>query len=1311
MAAHFQRLLFIAFCLIIQNTALAQADAYRLRLRGGEFTPEANADRIQAQSDYLTKTAFANKHYVLLQFQQLPNYTARQAMASEGIELLEYIPELAYTAAIRNDIEWTRLQQSGVRSITYLKAEHKTVPALLQGLAPNHAIMQPGWVDLTILTYERLDRSSIVGSLLSLGTQVLDEMPPFKRFTVRSPIANMTRIAALPFVQWVEFIDAPNQLENLPGRSLHRVNVLNDGVRNLKGDGINVGIWDGGEVSPHLDFSPAGRRTLMENSSASDHSTHCAGTICGRGLINPTARGMAPNAKIYSYNFNGNIQSEMTTAIPTLGLNVSSHSYGSTQTCGLTGSGVAYSATSVATDVNLNNFPYHLHVHSAGNSQSACTGGWSTITSSGKTAKNNILVANITSTETLSTSSSCGPVLDGRVKPEISAMGTSVFSTTTPLNAYTTMSGTSMATPGIAGSVALLVQRYKQLNSDQLPPSSLIKNTVLNTARDLGNVGPDYRFGYGRINALQAVRILEDNRYRIATITTGFSNDEVINIPAGAARLKVMLTWNDPAGTANANPALVNNLDLKVIQGPTTYLPWVLDPNNPGTPATTGVDNVSNIEQISIDNPTAGSYTFRVLGTAVPTGANQTYSLTWTIETPSIEVTYPNGNESLNPGTNEVITWDNTGITGTQTVEYSLDGGANWITIISGLTATTQRLTWGVPAANTSTALIRISAGGVSDQSDNNFKILGTVTGFTGNGAACNAGEITFTWNATTNATNYDIYRLNDATGEFDLMAPNVSGTSYTASGLTPNSAYWFTIRSKNNITNAVSERSVAISVTASNGGGGLGAVGSISGIQTICGTQNNVSYSISPVGGATSYNWTVPAGATIVSGQGTTTIAVNYAVGASSGNVAVSASNGACNTTPSTLSITIGSGSIAAPISGGNQAQIVCPGTTVPTLVASATVPAGHTLRWYDAANGGNVISNPTSNTVGSITYYAASVNNTTGCESSARTAVTLTITSVPAASITATGPTTFCAGSTVLLVANTGASYSWSTGATTGSILVNTSGTYTVTTTNNGCVSTSAPVSVTVNPLPTNNVTASGPLAFCQGNNVVLSAPSGNTQYSWSNGATSSSITVTTGGTYTVNITNGFGCTNSSLATTVTVSPNPVVTLSASPYRNLYPGLTTNLTAQVSPAGSYSYTWYRNGNTISGVSGNSINGIDLAQLGQYSVRVANQTGLPCSNNSNLVTIGDSATQRLFILPNPSKGQYEVAYYSAGNEQFTLSVYDGRGALAYRRSYTINGAYQRMPVDMRTHASGIYQLVLTDRSGKRLANGKVLIR
>ena len=94
-----------------------------------------------------------------------------------------------------------------------------------------------------------------------------------------------------------------------------------------------------------------------------------------------------------------------------------------------------------------------------------------------------------------------------------------------------------------------------------------------------------------------------------------------------------MLTWNDPAGALNADPALVNDLDLSVISGATTTLPWIMDKNNPSFNATRGVDTYSNIEQITIDNPAAGSYTLKVNGTAVAVGPNQQYSLTWIINT------------------------------------------------------------------------------------------------------------------------------------------------------------------------------------------------------------------------------------------------------------------------------------------------------------------------------------------------------------------------------------------------------------------------------------------------------------------------------------------------------------------------------------------------------------------------------------------------------------------------------------------------------------------------------------------------------
>lgn len=1302
--------LFLLFFAALSMAGITQQTPdYTLLLNSGKFVPEENISRIRKESAEMTGSFFGGKNYLTLQFRSLPTPAEKQKMEAVGILLMDYIPNLAYTAVVNSSVSVEQLKSFPLRSVFPFTAAQKTVPALLSGQVPAHAIKQAGYADLTVITYETMPIGKIAGSLFPLQVSILEDMPMFRSFTLRVPQANMQQVAALPFIQWVEFIDVPNQLENTLGRTLHRVNTLNDGPRNLKGDGLNIGIWDEGEISPHLDFSPAGRLNQMEFSSPSQHSTHCAGTILGRGLINQTARGMAPNARLYSYNFSGNIQSEMAAAIPANNLVVSSHSYGGSATCGVNGSGVVYSSTSRATDINLNTFPYHLHVHSAGNSQTACSGGWSTITGSGKTAKNNILVANITTAEALSGSSSCGPVQDGRVKPEISAFGTSVFSTSTPLNAYATLSGTSMATPGVAGSVSLLVQRYKQLNGDNLPPSTLIKNTVLNTAHDLGNPGPDYRFGYGRIDALKAIRILEDNRYVVNTIGTGTANDITITVPEGAARLRVMLTWNDPAGAANANPALVNNLDLTVINGPTTSLPWILDPLNPSNAATNGVDNVSNIEQVELNFPAAGTYTLRVAGTAVPVGASQEYALTWNIDQPYIEVTYPNGGESFSPGSNETITWDNAGISGTQTVEYSVNGGATWNLISSSVSGFTTRLVWSVPAGvNTSTALIRVTSGSVSDQSDATFKILGTVSGFSANGTSCNAGEVNFTWTAVANATHYDIYRLDAASGQFVLHAGNITGTSYTATGLTPNTSMWFTIRSKNSSTGAESERSNAVNVTVSNGGGGLGAVGAISGQNTVCGNPSNVVYSVSPVTGATSYTWTAPPGAGIVSGQGTTSVTISFGAGSSSGNISVFASNGACNTAPATKSIIVGSTSVAAPASGGNQTQVVCGNNTLPVLTATASVAPGFTITWYDAATGGNTVANPVWNTAGSVTYYAASKDNGTGCESNQRTAVTLTITVVPDVTVSASGSTQFCQGGNVILTASNAASWNWSNGATTQSITVTNSGNYTVTVSNNGCASTSTAVGVTVNPLPQPVITAGGPTSFCEGGSVTLNAGS-HSFYNWSNGATSQNITVNNSGNFTVTVTNEEGCSATSAVTVVSVSPSPQVSISTAPYQNLYPGLNTTLSAQVNPAGNYNYSWRRNGNSTGGNTAN-LSGIGIEQTGSYTVTVTNTTGLPCTNTSSALVIGDSAMYRLFILPNPADGEFEVVYYSAGNNQYTLSISDAKGATVFRKAYSISGPYQRMPVDMRQANKGIYQVVLTDRSGKKLAAGKVLI-
>lgn len=1306
----FTRFLKLTFCILIPGLLIAQTQPdYNLLLHSGKFIPPENISAVNKNSEVFAKSLFAGNYYVVIQFKVLPAQAEKDRLKAGGIELIDYIPNLAYTASVSSSFSIDFLKTSQIRSIVNFTAMQKTAPGVLNGAVPSHAIKLSGFADVSVISYEKTAAARIVASLSSVGATVVEEMPMFRTFTIRVPQSKLQQLADLRWVQWMEFIDPPVHLENTLGRTLHRVNVLNDGTRNLKGDGVNVGIWDEGEISPHLDFSPTGRITQVEFSTPSQHSTHCAGTILGRGLINQTARGMAPNASLFSYNFSGNIQTEMANAIPANNLIVSSHSYGgSVSACNINGAQIVYSTTSRNTDVNLNNFPNHLHVHSAGNSQGSCTGGWYTITGSGKTAKNNILVANITTTEGLSSSSSCGPTQDGRVKPEISAFGTSVFSTSTPLNAYATLSGTSMSTPGVAGSVTLLVQRYKQLNGNTLPPSSLIKNTILNTAHDLGNPGPDYRFGYGRINALEAVKILEENRYAVNTVTTGSTNDININVPAGAVRLRVMLNWNDPAGAANANPALVNNLDLSVINGATTTLPWILDPANPANPATRGVDVVSNIEQVTIDNPAAGSYTLRVNGASVPTGPSQTYSLTWSVEMPYIEVIYPNGGESFNPSSSETITWNNAGVTSNQTVEYSLDGGSSWTVISSSVAAGTTRLSWTVPAANTSTAIIRVTSGSISDMS-NQFKILGTVTGFAGSGSTCNAGEVNFTWSAVANATHYDIYRL-DGTGNFVLLAGNITGTSHTATGLTPGASMWFTIRAKNNTTSAEGERTNAINVTVSNGGGGIGSVGAISGLTSICGNPSGVSYSVAPVTGATSYTWSAPPGASIVTGQGTNSVTINYPPGSTNGNVSVFASAGACSSAPASLAVTL-SAVPASPSGGGNQSQNVCLPDPVPTLTAIATVPAGHTVVWYNAATGGSTIGSPTLNTAGTVTYYAESVHTASGCRSTTRTAVTLTITTVAQASVNTSGATTFCEGGSVILTANTGTSYAWSNGATTQSITVNTTGSYSVTVTTSGCTSTSPATNVLVNPIPSATISAGGPLSFCQGGNVTLTASAGNS-WLWSNGATTQSVNATNSGSYSVTVTNAAGCSATSSATSVAVSPNPAASITAAPYTRLFPGLTTTLTANVTPAGSYNYTWYKDNVVVPGASSSTLTSIDPYKLGSYTVTVTNASGLPCSNTSPAIVIADSATTKLFILPNPNNGRFDVVYHSTGTNTYMLKIYDSKGSYVFEKAYTVSAPYQRMEVNMRTQGrKGIYHIVLIGNGGRRIAAGKVLIQ
>lgn len=294
-----------------------------------------------------------------------------------------------------------------------------------------------------------------------------------------------------------------------------------------------------------------------------------------------------------------------------------------------------------------------------------------------------------------------------------------------------------------------------------------------------------------------------------------------------------------------------------------------------------------------------------------------------------------------------------------------------------------------------------------------------------------------------------------------------------------------------------------------------------------------------------------------------------------------------------------------------------------------------------------------------------------------------------------------------------------------------------YTVVVTTPVCVSGPTTIPVTVsNPIGTVTAPANATICANGSTSFTVAAASGNPiNYQWQvstdAGATWTNIANNSiyGGATTATLTlNGVpvtynnyryravlsvtacASTVNSAAATLTVNPLPVVVINAGPYTSLYPGITTTLTAAVSPNAAASYQWYINGVAIPGATAATYV-VDVDHLGDYSVSVVDVNG--CGGASpNSISITAQPSDVLFIFPSPNTGQFQVRYQSlAGNVvPRMVTVYDSKGARVFTKQYSIGTPYGRMDVDMRNHGRGIYRVELGDLNGKRIKTGNVLI-
>ena len=491
----------------------------------------------------------------------------------------------------------------------------------------------PVRAELELVDAPGVDLARLVDAAAARGVRVLDrELRVGRAATVSGPAPAMRQLLDDPIVlsAWLQRAVAPANARSATLMRAPAIAIGGDSGLDLSGAGVLFGIVDGGGLQANHD-ELTGRAYTVDVDLESDngncepvssHATHVGGTMISAGVANPESRGIAHGAELLlGYSYCGDAVDTTANAQPLV--HISNHSYGlqagwvfldgwvhaGSRTFG------KYSAEARRIDQVIYDTD-HIWVIAAGNENGQgpgelgpddppidCAGGIDCLTSSG-VAKNAIVVAGISDVfEDEATGavtivpmdmSSRGPTDDGRVKPDVAALGERVFSTTSGgTSRYTRNSGTSMASPGVAGAAGLLVERYQRDRAGATPPADLIRGLLIHTARSLLPEGePSPVLGHGLIDVAAAAQTLDADLAATANpiVRTTFGRRDRFHefgldgLDALREPLVVTIAWTDPAGLANTGeiddptPVLVADMNVEV-RAPSgrVFHPWRFD--------------------------------------------------------------------------------------------------------------------------------------------------------------------------------------------------------------------------------------------------------------------------------------------------------------------------------------------------------------------------------------------------------------------------------------------------------------------------------------------------------------------------------------------------------------------------------------------------------------------------------------------------------------------------------------------------------------------------------------------------------------
>lgn len=289
-------------------------------------------------------------------------------------------------------------------------------------------------------------------------------------------------------------------------RSFHGINAVDYTLPGANGKNIVAGVKEQKMDEADIDLWKRVLPSPIEASTGSYHATVIASLMGGAGNSFYDGRGIAWACKFFPSSF-ANLFADDEPVLSTNKVSVQNHSYGTIIQQFYGAEAVSYDALGWS---NRN----YVAIISAGNQGESFANegkyanitGYANLTGNFKMAKNVITVGAIDNNDQIPPESSSGPLYDGRIAPQLIALGPN---------------GSSDAAAIVSGTVAVMQQVYADSNNHNLPAASLVKAVLFNTVDDVYNPGIDFKTGYGLLNSYEAVKAIQKKAYDGGVLSPG----------------------------------------------------------------------------------------------------------------------------------------------------------------------------------------------------------------------------------------------------------------------------------------------------------------------------------------------------------------------------------------------------------------------------------------------------------------------------------------------------------------------------------------------------------------------------------------------------------------------------------------------------------------------------------------------------------------------------------------------------------------------------------------------------------------------